>query len=43
MKQLMKEDPQDKHNIVRLREHLRFREHQLFVFELLKKDLFQHI
>ena len=40
---LMKEDPQDKNNIVRLTEHLHFRNHQCFTFELLYKDLFEHM
>ena len=40
---LMEEDPNDEHNIVRLIEHLRFREHQCFVFELLNTDLFEHL
>ena len=39
----MEEDPLDQFNIVRMSEHLYFRQHQLFVFELLNKDLFQHI
>lgn len=40
---LMQADPSDCKNIVRLKEHLRFREHQCFVFELLHKDLFEHM
>jgi len=39
---LMAEDPNDEHNIVRMIEHLRFRNHQCFVFELLNTDLFEH-
>lgn len=40
LKQLMSEDPKDEHNIVRMKQHLHWRQHQIFVFELLKKDLF---
>ena len=40
---LMNEDPRDEHNLVRMKEHLNWRKHQVFVFELLQKDLFQHI
>lgn len=40
---LMQEDPEDEFNIVRLVEHLRFRDHQCFVFELLNTDLFEHL
>lgn len=40
---LMSEDPNDEHNIVRMAEHIRFRNHQCFVFELLNTDLFEHL
>ena len=40
---LMNEDPRDEHNIVRLIEHVHFRQHQCFVFELLNTDLFEHL
>ena len=40
---LMAEDPNDEHNIVRMVEHIRFRDHQCFVFELLNTDLFEHL
>lgn len=43
LKFLMEEDPEDKNNIVRLISHIRFREHQCFVFELLNTDLFEHL
>ena len=43
LKFLMDEDPNDEHNIVRMIEHIRFREHQCFVFELLNMDLFEHL
>ena len=43
LKQLMAEDPKDEFNIVRMKQHLHWRQHQIFVFELLNKDLFQHI
>ena len=39
----MDEDPFDKHNIVRMIEHISFRSHQCFVFELLNTDLFEHL
>ena len=39
----MDEDPQDDNNIVRMEEHIYFREHQCFVFELLNTDLFEHL
>ena len=40
---LMEEDPNDEHNIVRMAEHIHFRDHQCFVFELLNTDLFEHL
>lgn len=40
---LMREDPKDEHNIVRMIDHVRFRSHQCFVFELLNMDLFEHL
>ena len=43
LKMLMQEDGDDSHNIVRLQEHLHFRQHQCFIFELLHKDLFEHL
>ena len=43
LKKLMREDPNDGNNIVRMHEHLSFRDHQCFVFELLYKDLFEHM
>lgn len=43
LKQLMKDDPDDLNNIVRMQQHLWWRDHQVFIFELLNKDLFQHI
>jgi len=43
LKFLMDEDPTDEHNIVRMVEHIRFRDHQCFVFELLNTDLFEHL
>ena len=43
LKFLMEEDPNDENNIVRLIEHIRFREHQCFIFELLNTDLFEHL
>ena len=43
LKFLMEEDPEDEHNIVRLIEHISFREHQCFIFELLNTDLFEHL
>jgi len=39
----MKDDPDDLNNIVRMQQHLWWRDHQVFIFELLNKDLFQHI
>ena len=43
LKFLMDEDPQDDNNIVRMVQHIHFREHQCFVFELLNTDLFEHL
>lgn len=43
LKYLMKEDPHDKHNIVRLTDYFIYREHHCFVFELLHTDLFEHL
>ena len=43
LKFLMIEDPTDDNNIVRLIEHITFREHQCFIFELLNTDLFEHL
>ena len=43
LRYIMKEDPHDKHNIVRMLEHLEFRDHHCFVFELLHTDLFEHL
>ena len=43
LKYLMDSDPKDEHNIVRLRDHLHFRSHQCFIFELLNIDLFEHL
>jgi dual specificity tyrosine-phosphorylation-regulated kinase 2/3/4 len=43
LEQLMQEDPLDQHNIVRMSERLFWQSHCIFVFELLHKDLFQHI
>ena len=43
MKFIMKEDPHDKHNIVRMTDATFFREHHCFVFELLHTDLFEHL
>lgn len=43
LQQLMREDPNDEYNIVRMKEYIFWRHHQSFVFELLHKDLFQHI
>ena len=39
----MKEDPKDRHNIVRLKDEFYFRNHHCFVFELLYSDLFEHL
>ena len=39
----MQEDKEDQYNIVRMNEHIFFREHQCFVFELLNTDLFEHL
>ncbi len=39
----MNADPSDQYNIVRMMEHLSWQNHQFFVFELLYKDMFQHI
>ena len=43
LKYIMQEDPQDKHNIVRMLDTCYFRDHQCFVFELLHTDLFEHL
>ena len=43
LKFLMDEDPSDENNIVRMVQHIHFREHQCFVFELLNTDLFEHL
>jgi len=40
---LMKNDPHDKHNIVRMISSFVFRGHHCFVFELLFTDLFEHL
>ena len=40
---LMKNDPEDKYNIVRLQDEFIFRDHHCFVFELLHTDLFEHL
>ena len=39
----MKEDPEDDSHIVRLLDHLMFREHNCFIFELLNTDLYEHM
>lgn len=39
----MAEDPNDEQNIVRLIDHLCFRNHHCFIFELLETDLFEHL
>lgn len=43
LKFIMKEDPHDKHNIVRMTDATFFREHHCFIFELLHTDLFEHL
>jgi hypothetical protein len=40
---LMDEDPNDDSNIVRMIEHVTFRNHACFVFELLNIDLYVHM
>ena len=40
---LMKNDPNDKNNVVRLIDEFYFRDHHCFVFELLHTDLFEHL
>jgi len=40
---LMKNDPYDNHNIVRMHSAFEFRNHHCFVFELLFTDLFEHL
>ena len=40
---LMKHDPNDEHNIVRMKDEFVFRNHHCFVFELLNMDLFEHL
>lgn len=40
---LMKKDPDDMYNIVRLIDEFYFRDHHCFVFELLKKDMFEFL
>ena len=40
---IMKEDPYDNYNIVRMVDQINFREHHCFVFELLHTDLFEHL
>ena len=40
---LMDEDPNDESHIVRLVEHIMFRDHSCFVFELLNSDLYVHL
>jgi dual specificity tyrosine-phosphorylation-regulated kinase 2/3/4 len=40
---LMKNDPNDDHNVVRMLDEFMFREHHCFVFELLHTDLFEHL
>jgi serine/threonine protein kinase len=39
----MTNDPNDKHNIVRMVHEFVFRDHHCFVFELLHTDLFEHL
>jgi len=39
----MEKDPKDNHNIVRLIDEFYFRDHHCFVFELLKKDMFEYL
>lgn len=43
LKFLMEEDPNDEYNIVRMVDHITFRQHQCFIFELLNTDLFEHL
>jgi len=43
LRYIMQEDPQDKHNIVRMVDQSYFRDHHCFVFELLHTDLFEHL
>jgi len=40
---LMKNDPNDSNNVVRLINEFYFRDHHCFVFELLCSDLFEHL
>lgn len=40
---LMQNDPNDEHNVVRLKDEFYFRDHHCFVFELLNTDLFEHL
>ena len=40
---LMKEDPNDESHIVRLLDHVMFRDHNCFIFELLNTDLYEHM
>lgn len=40
---LMKNDPKDDNNVVRLIDEFYFRDHHCFVFELLHSDLFEHL
>lgn len=40
---LMEKDPNDSHNIVRMIDEFKFRDHHCFVFELLKTDLYEHL
>ncbi|HVW99355.1 MAG TPA: protein kinase, partial [Candidatus Babeliaceae bacterium] len=40
---LMKNDPHDQHNVVRLMNEFYFRDHHCFVFEILKTDLFEYL
>ena len=39
----MKEDPNDECHIVRLLDHVMFREHNCFIFEILNTDLYEHM
>ena len=39
----MEKDPNDIHNIVRMKDEFNFRNHHCFVFELLYCDLFEHL
>lgn len=43
LKFLMKADAQDQHNIVRMMEHVHFRDHQCLIFELLHTNLFDNL